>query len=92
MFDSGFGQLKAYQKTWGLLDSNGNLKPTKMTPLKLRPCTRSDINFENDSKSKAMFYPPSDSFVYDIERFAKKLLCLDESFSLKGNYNKATGT
>ena len=92
MFDSSYGQLKAYQKKWGQQDSNGNIQPTAKFPLKLRPCTRSDINFDNDSESKAIFYPPADAYVTDIERFYKKLVCIDENFEVKGNFNQASGT
>ena len=39
----------------------------------------------------AMFSRPSENSSSDIERLYQKLMCLDESFELKGNFNTASG-
>ena len=51
--DDTIGELVAYQKEWGQLDEQGNIKPTSMSRLKTRPCTRADINFEGSEDSSA---------------------------------------
>ena len=51
--DDTIGKLSAYQKEWGQLDEFGNKKPIRMRPLKTRPCTRADINFEGKKDSSA---------------------------------------
>ena len=51
--DDTIGKLTVYQKEWGHVDEQGNLKPTEMRPLKTRPCTRADINFEGSKDSTA---------------------------------------
>ena len=60
-----------------------------MRPLKTRPCTRSDINFEGKADSTARFFKPAEISVADVERFYDKLLCIEEIFELAGNFNTA---
>ena len=59
-----------------------------MVPLKTRPCSREDINFDGKNEH-AKFQKPSDEYIVDINRFYHKLLCIDEEFDLEGNFNMA---
>jgi len=76
--DDTIGKLAVYQKEWGNVDEQGNSKPTEMRPLKTRPCTRADINFEGSKDSTALFYKPSEEYVADLERFFDKLVCIED--------------
>ena len=76
---------------WGQVDKNGNRLDPTSKKLKTRPCTKDDINFDgDDDQSKYLFYKPARAIQSDVNAFYHKLLCIDEQFSLQGNYNTAS--
>ena len=90
-FDSSFGKVGAYIKTWGEKDASGNIKPTFFKPLETFPCSKSDINLDGDSNNDAYkFYLPSEEFLPDAKRFYQKLNCIkNDDAELMGDYNSA---
>ena len=77
--------------SWGQVDADGNRINTPPKKLKTRPCTTEDINFDGDEdQSKYLFYKPAQAAESDIRAFHHKLVCIDEPFSLQGNYNTAS--
>ena len=62
-FSDRFGKLKAYQKIWGELDKDGNLKDTYFKELKTEKCKLEEINFDGDADEDAYnFYQPAPEF------------------------------
>ena len=84
--DPSYGRLVAFQKSWGHPEDNGKVN---FRELKLRPCSRNDINFDGDESdnSSYKFYKPSQEYRADVERFYDKLMYIDEEIRLVGNFN-----
>ena len=84
-FDKSYGEIAAWQKIWGELDANGDVKPTYFDPLEIEPCTLDQINLDakddlNDDKYD--FFHPSPEFGGDVKRFYKDLLCMKKGAEL----------
>ena len=75
--DPSYGRLVAFEKSWGYPEDNGKVN---FRELKLRPCTRDDINLDGDESenSSYMFYKPAQEYRSDVERFYEKLMCIDQ--------------
>ena len=92
-FDESYGNVSAYIKTWGEVDSQGEVIPINLKKLDTEPCREEDINFNNDEKQDGYkFFAPHKEFENDAKRFYPVLQCLtNDDAELMGNYNSAAG-
>ena len=62
-----------------------------MTPLKTRPCTYADIDWDGTDEN-AQFYKPANGFSRDVNTYWNTLQCIDDPIALVGNFNTAVAT
>ena len=81
--DPSYGVLRPYYKTWGL-----GLDETSFTEIPTRPCTKAELHVQNQTSEDSKFFKPQDTFRKDLEKYYKKLNCLDQDkVEVQGDYN-----
>ena len=62
-----------------------DIRGVKFTPLSSHPCTDSELGLVRDEDT--LFYPIHRDSKQDTKIYRKKLMCLDEKLSIRGDFN-----
>ena len=84
--DEDIGTIKFYMKSWNVKENEG----LSWKELKSRPCQKSDFAQKDDSIEdlhRTGFYNTNPVSVADIGTYGKKLKCIDDEFTISGNYD-----
>lgn len=92
--DSDYGEVKAYYKTWGMVDAPG----VEFVEIPTSQCTLAQLGVNQDGSQKekeerqkdAIFYPTHRNSVNDLKNYHKKFKCADSGWlKMQGDYNSA---
>ena len=88
-----YGELKAYYKSWGIMDTND----VHFEELQTDYCTREQLGLFEDAdevkitdREGSLFYPTHKSYINDFTFYSKKYKCIkDSKMRIQGDYNAA---